>query len=1106
MSAKNWWRKAGWLEIGLSIGLAICVFAKAQAGTIPVSQEPQVLVILDTSQGMAGNLQGAIMSGSGTVAANAGSSSPPCYLLSNYTPRSTLGPSSGGSCPAGDAAYTISVGGVLTDNSESMINVAEQGILSALNNPTYTNIMQAGLMGYATAGTPTPYHTWVYYMSGNTPTTALPPAECAPGAFGYGTTSGSTCAANDPLSVANPCYDSTSAECTQIGAKVLGSGLTGAPYLYISQSSDNPQINDVLYWSPASPPANLVTYHGPNPTNPYSAYTLSQYEDQVLSGSYLLEGYKATAGVSLGGFATSPTDAGYIPYSGEVWYAGRGWAFDGKPVTNGTSGGQGDLYIPVAPLNATQIALFNTTMAPEQFVKGGSEIVAGSEYAPTAGALTAALTDLTTSASAPQPACAPKYVILITNGQPTMGLHGHVYPPLGSAAGLGYGEVLSAGSANNDNAATEAITAVKNLANYTTGGLSGIKTYVLGVGAGVNCPPSATNCTTEASDSYTVLKDLAVAGKTNVVYSADTAAAFQQAFNAILNNIAAQIVTASGGSSSAVIGNSSYEYVVTSNPSLGEGNMSAYLITASGNLATTASWDINAEMTTGNRSSALYSEGPATGSATIGPVTLLTNMDAAAFAIPTGSTLTPAIIEQYTIDPSYSGGSYLGGRQSGWYVGLATANKPTYMGPPDDPNLLGSTGYDTYAQNESGRTPLVLVGSNDGFLYAVNATSGSLVWGWMPRPLVQGLQSYSTFWQGPNMAGMRPRVVDAQAGGSTSAWATYIVGGAQQGAIQYALQLTSTGALNSEVWEQDNPDSITPSPVAPVIFRLVPGSGTAYEAAVLNTTTTTTTSALVMTNVATGAADTITLPFVAASQPYIDDSYNIFIGDNAGNVWMGSLLSPSGQLATSISWTPLNDTAPSPIGPNFGTSASTSGGTGAITYIDGAYYNGVEYLTLQSTGRLTTLQNGVNSWAPLWTSYAGGSDTFTSGNYVTSTSVASLPSNTIVTNPVQIVNGAVILPVSVPPSATAGVCAASTAEYYYYTLDNGGFPAGIFGSGGVTIAGPTTVGTGVAYTPSIAVMNGQLRLQAMGSGGPGPAIATQGPPPAGPASWRELFY
>ena len=1105
MNPRNWRWTVGLLEIGFIIGLAMCLFGEAQAGTIPVSQEPQVLVILDTSQGMAGNLQGAIMSGSGTVAANANSASPPCYLLNNYTPRSTLGPSSGGSCPAGEAAYTVSVGGVLTDNSESMINVAEQGVLSALNNPTYTNIMQAGLMGYATSGTPAPYDTWVYYMSGDTPTTAPPGAECTPGTFGYGTTSGSTCVANDPLSVPNPCYNApTGGDCTPI-AKVIGSGLTTAPYLYIGQSSDDPQINDVLYWSTSSPSGNFVTYDGPHPTNPYSNYTLSEYEDQILSGNPLLEGYHLT-GPNIGPFATSPTDAGYIPYSGEVWYARRGLAFDGKPVTNGTSGGQGHLYIPVAALNATQIALFNKTMAPEQFVKGGSEIVAGSEYAPTAGALTAALTDLTTSANAPQPACAPKYVILITNGQPTMGLHGHVYPPLGSASGQGYGEVLSPGSANNDNAVTEAITAVKNLANYTTGGLSGIKTYVLGVGAGVNCPPSATNCTTEASDSYTVLKDLAVAGKTKVVYSADTAAAFQQAFNAILNNIAAQIVTASGGSSPSVIGNSSYEYVATSNPSLGEGNMSAYLITSSGSTASTASWDINAEMTASNRSSVLYSEGPATGSATVGPVTLLTNMDAAAFAIPSGSTLTPAIIEQYTIDPSYDAGKYLGGRQSGWYVGLMTANKPIYMGPPNDPNLLGSTGYDSYAQSESGRTPLVLIGSNDGFLYAVNAVSGSLVWGWMPRPLVQDLQNYSTFWQGPNMAGMRPRVVDAQAGGSSSAWATYIVGGAQQGAIQYALQLTSTGALNSEAWEQDNANAITPNPVAPVIFRLVPGSGTAYEAAVLNTTTTTTASTLVMTNVATGVADTITLPFVAGSQPYIDNSNDIFIGDNAGNVWMGSLLSASGQLATKISWTPLNNTAPSPIGTNFGTSASTSGGTGAITYVDGAYYNGVEYMTLQSAGRVTTLQDGANGWAPLWTSYAGGSDTFTSGNYVTSTSVASLPSNTIVTNPVQIINGAVILPVSVPPGSTDGTCAASTAEYYYYMLDNGGFPSGVFGSGGQGLKGPLKVGTGVAYTPSIAIMNGQLRLQGMSSGGVGPSMITQGPPPAGPASWRELFY
>lgn len=1079
--------RIGLLLVGAMLsGVAL----RASAGTIPASQEPQVLVILDTSQGMAGNLQGAIMSGSGTVAANANSSSPPCYPVSGFTPRSKLGPSNGGSCPAGTAAYTVNVGGVLTDNSESMINVAEQSLLSAFDNPQYSNVLQAGLMDYATNGTPSPYRTWVYYMSNNN-------SGGTAGAFAYGTSATSTSTA-DPLAVANPCYQTAGGGCG--GVEGLLPGLENNNYLYIAATSDNPQINDVLYMPGYyGYPANFVTYQGPFPTDPYTAYTLQDYEAQITGNFNLSEAYNAT---TVGGnFSTSPTDAGYIPYSGQVWYAERGYGFDGNPVTNGNSGGQGNLVVPVAPLKSSLSAL-EAALAPEQFTTGGAEIVAGSEYAPMAGALTAALQYLTGS-NGPQPACAPKYVILITDGQPTMGLNGQVYPPLGSAAAEGYGEVLSPGSADNDNAVTEAITAVKNLANYSANGVNGIKTYVLGVGPGVNCPPSATNCTAEATAGYQVLADLAAAGQTHIVYSADTPAAFQQAFNAILNNIEAQIITAGAGSSSEV-GSNSYEYIVTSTPALGEGDLSAYAIDANGNVAATPSWDVNALMTTSNRSTSLYSEGPPSTSGALGPITLLTNMDTAAFALPANTTLTPAIIEDYTINPSYDNDTYLGGRAPGWYVGITTASPPTYMGPPDDAQLLSNASYATYAQDESTRTPLVLFADNDGFLYAVNASDGTPVWGWMPRPLVSELQGYQTFWQGANMVG-GVRAVDAQDASGT--WSTYIVGSAEEGAILYALQLNSTGDLNAEAWEEDNAGSVAPNALTPVVFRLVEGSGTAYLATVLNTVSgSTTTSTLVMTNIGTGAVDTINLPFVADSQPYIDVADNIFIGDNAGNVWTGSLLSASGGLATSISWTPLNNTAPSPINANFGSSATTSGGSGGINYVGGAYDNGTEYLRLQSDDRLTVLENGVDGWAPLWTSYAGGSEVFSNGGYIGSTTVAALPANTIVSNPALIVNGAVILPVSVPPANSDNACALPTAEYYYYALTDGAFPVGVFGTGGSAVTGPSILGTGVAYTPSVAVMNGQLRLQPTTSNQPiPPPIMTQGPPPAGPASWRELF-
>ncbi len=1109
MKTKNRFKQ--WPAAYVLLGAVLCLtgVARLYAATLPPGQQPQVLIILDTSQGMAGTLQGAIMSGSGTVPDNADSASPPCYALNGYKSRSNAGPSNGGSCPAGSAAYTVKSGGTLTDNSESMINVAEGSLIHAFSSRNYNNIFQAGLLDYATSGTPQPYTTWVYYMSSDTATgrgARRPPAfsACSAGIFGYGSSSSSMCAANDALVVPNPCDQPQSGSGCSAIDNLLGSGLRTSPYLYIDQTSDNPQINDVLYDSGSAPP-NFVTYYGPSPSNPYTAYTLNNYETQITGGSPLFESYNCgtwySGRVCAFPFETSPTDAGYIPYSGMVWYAERGLAFDGNPVTNGTRGGQGNLVVPVAPL-ATSLSQLVTAMAPEQFVGGGSEIVAGSEYAPMAGALTAALTDLTTASNAPTPACAPKYVILITDGQPTMGLHGKVYPPLGSAAAIGYGEVLSAGSPKNDNAATEAITAVQNLAKYSANGISGIKTYVLGVGPGVNCPPAATGCTAEAQAGYHVLSKLATAGGTRIVYSADSSASFQAAFNAILNNIEHQVVTAATGSSSQVSSNS-FQYLAKSAAALGEGDLYAYAITPTGN-ATTPSWDVNSLMVSSNsRSAALYSSGPPAANGTPGPITLFTSMDSAAFALPTGSTLTPATIEQYTINPTYAGGVYLGGRTNGWDVGVTTSSKPAYMGPPNNPQLLSNSTYIPYAQSESGRPPLVLFADNDGFVYAINANTGALVWGWMPRSFVADLQNYQTFWQNPNMAG---DIRSVTAKNSAGTWETYVVGTAEEGGIQYALELSSSGGLNSEVWEEDKLNALAPNTVAPTVFRLVSSSGTAYLGTVLNTTTgSTTTSTLVVTDIGTGVITSFTLPFMGNTQPYLDDANNIFIGDNAGNVWTDTLsLSPSGALTLDSTWTPLNNSAPSPIGSNFGSSTTTSGGTGAITNVGGVYLNGIEYLRLQSTSRLTVLVDGATSWAPLWTSYVGGSETFSasSGGYVTSTTVASLPTGTKVTNPATTLNGAITLPVS-RVSASASVCAVPSAVYYYYSVTDGAFPIGVFA--GVTQG--MVIGTGAALTPTIAIMDGQFRIQPTSTGETSPVnpYGGEGPPPAGPASWRELF-
>ncbi|MBU2837811.1 hypothetical protein HF673_19305, partial [Acidithiobacillus thiooxidans] len=77
------------LALGMNIlpmqGFIPYAQAAANGINIPSGEQPQILIILDNSQGMAGvikgvdGLSGAIMSGSGTVAEDVSSSSPVYY-------------------------------------------------------------------------------------------------------------------------------------------------------------------------------------------------------------------------------------------------------------------------------------------------------------------------------------------------------------------------------------------------------------------------------------------------------------------------------------------------------------------------------------------------------------------------------------------------------------------------------------------------------------------------------------------------------------------------------------------------------------------------------------------------------------------------------------------------------------------------------------------------------------------------------------------------------------------------------------------------------------------------------------------------------------------
>lgn len=491
---KKWKRSiAGAVAISMLAGYMPVIAAPLNLAQTPLVMPPggtpQILFAIGNSGSMDGDLSGAIMTGSGSLGASLQNSSSP----TNYTiPAGFTPPLNAGS--AGQAPYTVSCSGISCDNGPSRLNVAKQAIQTVINNNISNT--QFGLMTYSVS--PSIYTTWVYYMSpsGGFTFSATPPAT---GQY-----------------VVNPCYNYASASatinsnCTAIATLYPAGTVANNQYMSVGASSDDPSVNDVLYAGGLT--GVFVNYSGPNPASPFPPnFSLSQYNN----GSVVL-GYGSSQpnGYAL---ATGPTNAGFVPYSPQVMYAERGFAYYG--VASSTSGS--------TVVGMTQTAgNFTNSLKPETNSTGTSEIKASGVQSPLAGLLAASKTYLTGLPTG-NAACPPnRFVVLVTDGLPTQDLNGKSWPPLGSAAAAGYGVTATFnpdGSLNttNDQALTDTITTLKAL------NTAGIKTYIVGLGAGVNATVNPVAAQT--------LQAMAIAGGTNSYFAATNASALASALQSIVN-------------------------------------------------------------------------------------------------------------------------------------------------------------------------------------------------------------------------------------------------------------------------------------------------------------------------------------------------------------------------------------------------------------------------------------------------------------------------------------------------------------------------------------------------------------------------------------------
>lgn len=524
-------------------------------------------------------------------------------------------------------------------------------------------------------------------------------------------------------------------------------------------------------------------------------------------------------------------------------------------------------------------------------------------------------------------------------------------------------------------------------------------------------------------------------------------------------------------------GNYAYIPYQTDAPYL-SGHLKAFSLKADGTTNTTAAWDADDEMTVSERTRRLYS------TASNGTLTLLNDLDDAAFAA--GTSPTVAQIKAYTLDPNHSSGAYLAGRDPNGLMGRPHTTQPV---------ILGS---------------LVLFHSDDGFLYAVDKTSGDLKWGYMPRPLVANLKNYASFFKTHPMEGQIAVLPDSD--GST---AGYVVGSAKGGALHYALRVNSDGSLNSRLWLDERAGT---NPHRPILLTVGSTKYAIYVAdsnKVIRRTLASNPAEQVydLSNSSTLNGATLTAAPIAV-ESYVLNNQNVreqyvklFLGDSKGNAFVANLVS-AGSISNSLSLTKVG---------NIGTGTDVAD---PILWLEHATKGGANYLTAMSKTRLKAFKYPESdpNWRSGWISYTGGAGywneagtTYTAESTFTPKAdhIQKLPdTGATITAKAEIAASVVFLPVQVETATTCD------AYLYMYRLDNGKFPSNALYFRTI-VTDNVKIGTGPAYTPTVMMLNGRLVLEGhseqnlAGASGTAPLgldnpFEFVSPSAGGPSGWREL--
>jgi type IV pilus assembly protein PilY1 len=757
--------------------------------TVTIPAHPQILLALANSESMDGDLSGAIRTGSGSIPHPLlyPTSSPVNFTIpAGFTPPINPG-------AAGQAPYTVTNGGLLTDNSPSRLNVAKAGLTAVLN--AYIDSADFGLIDYAVGGLNS-WKTWVYQMSN-------------PGGFTFTNTI--------PTSgeyVLNPCFgvDITQAVPTAQNCKALNTfyasqSILTQQYMLVSASSDDPSVNDVFY-DPGNFDPVCIVYNGPHPApNPFPPqFSLASFETGGVVESY-------SSAINTCPSATGPTNAGFVPYSAQVMYEMRGFGFytssetanDGNPVVGITSSGA----IPNATTVAAAIAHFTPFLAPETQSTGTQDIKASATQSPMAGLMARAQTIFAGNPPTTNGCTTQRYVVLVTDGLPTKDLADHNWPPLGSAAAAGYGVTATFNAdgslaSTNDQALTDVITKLTALNT----GANPIQTYIIGVGAGVD--------PTKNPAAAATLTAMSIAGGTGDYFPATSPQAVTDALQTIITHILAEsqstasaAVNTTGLNVNSVVYQS--QFVTSDTYQDWTGNVLAYPIDPATGVVDTLpadnKWSAQAQLDGKTSISRLIATwDPVAGHGT--PFEWTTGSPTSGI----GGTLTLATALQ-TFTPDTNGQDVLqylrgstsqeqrnGGkfRNRAHILGDIVDSNPAYIGPSNE--NIQSTSYLAFEQSTATRPPTLYIGGNDGMLHAFDTSNGNERFAYMPRGTYSNLVNLvSPFYNAQHKFFVNGSPVAGDVQFTDLTWHSVLAGTeAQGGNSVFALDITDPTSMASE--------------------------------------------------------------------------------------------------------------------------------------------------------------------------------------------------------------------------------------------------------------------------------------------------------------------